>query len=94
MRIHHPYNGLDKFKDAVNTQLTEFNITADWWQSEYCNRTFVVMIHQNNTDVELNLRFYPEFYAMTSSFPEGTNNDSADEFIAIMRNKLDACIYY
>jgi hypothetical protein len=94
MRVQHPYNGLDKFKDAINSQLAEFNISADWWQSEYCDRTFIVMIHQDNTDIELNLRFYPEFYAMTAQAPDNVREASFNRLVATMREKLDACIYY
>lgn len=94
MMLHHPFNGLDKFKNAINTQLGQSDISVDWWKSEYCDRTFIVLIQRGNTEIEINMLVHPDCYTITTSFPEGTSNESAEDFIAVIREKLDACMYY
>lgn len=93
-RVRNPFNALDKFKDTVNEQLGHDGIDADWCQSEYCDQTFIMMVHYNSIEIEINLRFYPDTYAMTVHFPEGISDQSANRFTSTMKNKLDQCIYY
>ena len=93
-KVHHPFNALDKFKDTVYEQLRGDGLSADWHQSEYCDQTFILMLYYNNTEIEFNLRFYPDRYAMTVRFPEGTSDQRVDGLTSIMKSKLDQCIYY
>lgn len=89
-----PYNSLDTFITKVNEQLGGDGLSADWHQSEYCDQTFILMLYYNNTEIEFNLRFYPDRYAMTVRFPEGTSDQRATRLTSIMKSKLDQCIYY
>jgi hypothetical protein len=87
-KIHHPYNALDTLKDAVERQLGHDDISLKWEQSEYCDQTFIVWLHTRNKTYEYNLKFYPEFYAMSAS------NNSPSTLNAIMKNKFDEAIFY
>jgi len=87
-KIHHPYNALDTLQDAVERQLGQDGVSMKWEQSEYCDRTFVVWICNRNKTYEYNLKFYPEFYAMTAG------NNSPRTLTAIMQDKFDQAIYY
>jgi len=93
-RVRHPHNALDALKDAVDEQLGQYGITMDWTQSEYCDQTFILMIRMENTEIELNVLFYPECYQITSMFSGNTSNESADRFVRVFREKLDQCVYY
>jgi hypothetical protein len=92
--VRNPFNALDKFKDTVSAQLGGDGLSADWHQSEYCDQTFILMLYYNNTEIEFNLRFYPDHYAMSARFPEGTNDENVAGLTSIMKSKLDQCIYY
>ena len=87
-------NALDKFKDTVYDQLRGDGLSARWHRSEYCDKTFILMLYYNNTEIEFNLRFYPDRYAMTVRFPEGTSDQRVTGLTSIMKSKLDQCIYY
>jgi len=92
--VRNPHNALDELKAAVDDQLGQYGITMEWTQSEYCDQTFIVMVRMENTEIEINLLFYPESYSMTSRFPHTTSDDTADRFIQVFREKLDQCVYY
>jgi hypothetical protein len=92
--VRNPHNALDELKDAVDDQLGQYGITMEWTQSEYCDQTFIVMVRMENTEIEINLLFYPESYEMTARFPDTTSDDTADRFIQVFREKLDQCVYY
>jgi hypothetical protein len=87
-KVHHPYNALDKMKDAIERQLGQSGVSMKWEQSEYCDRTFVVWLCSGERTFEYNLKFYPEFYAMTA------NSNSSSRLTALMREKFDEAIYY
>jgi hypothetical protein len=87
-KVHHPYNALDTMKDAVESQLGQNGVSMTWEESEYCDRTFVVWIYSRQGTYEYNLKFYPEFYAMTAS------SNSPRSLTAVMKDKFDEAIYY
>lgn len=85
--VRDPFNALDTLKEKMQEQLGQNGISMTWEQSEYCHKTFIVWLHHNNATYEYNLRFYPEFYAMSAS------NNSPDGLTKVMRDKFDAVIY-
>ena len=87
-KVHHPYNALDTMKWAIERQLGQSGITMNWEQSDYCDKTFIVWLYTGQCTYEYNLKFYPEFYAMTAS------SNSSSRFTAVMREKFDQAIYY
>jgi hypothetical protein len=93
-RVRNAENALIKFEENVNRQLGQDGIRVGWRRSEYCYQTFILMVHHNNIEIEINLRFYPDTYAMTVRFPEGISDEGADRFTSTMKSKLDQCIYY
>uniref|UniRef100_A0A6C0CHV5 Uncharacterized protein n=1 Tax=viral metagenome TaxID=1070528 RepID=A0A6C0CHV5_9ZZZZ len=87
-RIHHPYNALDTMKEKVREQLGPEGISFDWEQSEYCDKTFILMLRLRDVEIEFNLLFHPESYSITAA------NNCPDSLLNTMLEKLDACIHY
>jgi hypothetical protein len=92
-KVRSPVNALDTFQHAVRDSIEDCSVS--WHQSEYCDQTFIVMMKYGaQLEIEINLRFYPEFYAMSTHFTDGLSNTSINNFTKILRNNLDMCIYY
>ena len=89
--VRHPFNALDDFAVTYNA-----GNPVKWWPSEHCDRTFIVMIPigVRGHEIELNIRFYPEFYAMSARFPQEVSDDRVRSVTASLTDVLDACIYY
>jgi hypothetical protein len=84
-RVRHPFNALDTLKEIMTERL---EIDMEWWQSEYCDKTFILILYLEREEVELNVKFYPETYAVSAS------NNCSDALLNMMVEKLDTCIHY
>jgi hypothetical protein len=87
-RVRHPFNALDLLKDKVRDQLGSEGLSINWEQSEYCDKTFILMLRMRNVEVEFNVLFRPDSYSVSAG------NNCSDALLDIMLEKLDACIYY
>lgn len=84
-RVRHPFNALDTLKEIM---LEGPEINMEWWQSEYCDKTFILILYLEREEVELNLKFHPETYSVSAS------NNCSDALLDMMVQKLDTCIHY
>ena len=92
-RVRNPNNALDKFKDAMNRSIQDCSVS--WQPSEYCDQTFTIMLNYGqDLEIEIDVRFYPESYAMSVHYQDELSDESVGNFTTILRNKLDQCIYY
>lgn len=87
-KLQHPFNALDMMKQNVQEKLGHHGISFDWYQSEHCDKTFILMLKQRNTIVDFNVLFKPESYLLTAG------NNCTDALMRVMTDKLDQCIYY
>lgn len=87
-RVRHPFNALDTLKDKVHEQLSQDGISMKWWQSEYCDRTYIIILQMRNIEVEFNLMFHEYTYSVSAG------NECPDSLLDTMLEKLDACIHY
>ena len=84
-RVRHPLNALDTLKEII---LERYDLDLEWWQSEYCNQTFILILNLEDKEVEFNVKFYPETYALSAG------NNCSDEVLNMMVRKLDESIHY
>ena len=87
-RVRHPINALDLLKEKVREQLGHQGFSINWEQSEYCDKTFIIMLRMRNIEVEFNVLFRPDSYSVSAS------NNCTDMLLDIMLEKLDKCIHY
>jgi hypothetical protein len=89
--VRHPDNALDDF--AVTYDASNL---VKWRPSEYCDQTFIVTIPigVGGHEVELNIRFYPDHYAMSARFPQWVSDGRVNSITACLTDVLDQCIYY
>ena len=87
-RVRHPINALDTLKSAVRDQLGQEGFSLTWEQSEYCDKTFILMLRMRSIEVEFNILFRPDSYSVSAG------NNCTDSLLDIMLEKLDKCIHY
>jgi hypothetical protein len=87
-RVRHPFNALDTLKDSIHEQLGHEGVSVNWEQSEYCDKTFILMLRMRNVEVEFNLMFHEYTYSLSAG------NNCSDALLDTMLEKIDACIHY
>jgi hypothetical protein len=87
-RVLHPINALQRLKYAVQDQLGQEGFSVNWEQSEYCDKTFILILRMRSIEVEFNVLFYTNSYWVTAG------NNCPDTLLDIMLEKLDKCIHY
>ena len=87
-RVRHPINALYMLQKAVRDQLGQEGVSLTWEQSEYCDKTFILILRMRSIEVEFNVLFYPDSYSVSAG------NNCTDSLLDIMLEKLDKCIHY